>query len=286
MKLISQVAIVGTLFIGLEANSAETARRSSQLSSSMIHQNLTPNLYRTSMAHITTCDDVGAQSLVLPSALSLLKSVTDNVDMMVYGDLQKGEFETTAGLEARREQFWQATIGDPEKIFIRIVPPRGSLQYDADTATMKVYNLFQDFSIFDPLHKVTKLLIAKDMRDRDGYTGTNAYGATVKVASLTSTSYYVSFPDESIVDGSGNSRSPTWLFKMNIDEARRFKDNAVIVVFGSLRRPYYKADSHLAKATFDDPSEVYFHESIFNLNLQCALLMSGSRVVADLTARH
>lgn len=117
----------------------------------------------------------------------VLAQIKDQIKALTKEDLHKGEFETTAEFEARKQQFQAPQLASLPYTF-RVEPGanpfRELFSYDADAATMRGHLPFRGGKFVD-IHASS---------DKDSYTATNGFGAGVTVQRTRTGKYGIKLP--------------------------------------------------------------------------------------------
>jgi hypothetical protein len=170
-------------------------------------------------------------------------------------DQEKGEFESTAEFEARRERLTKAI--DMPGGFVACSSPSDEvrLSYDADR---------QNFELsFD-----SDLVLAEDFKKTGTYVSRTAMGARANVTSYLSIKYHLNTKKslarrvtECLAQSSyGPNRM---YFYVPISDAARIKEDSIVIFSGKIVPPIFSKDRTPGNPTLDNPSDVY----TVNLNL-------------------
>lgn len=225
----------------------------------------------------------------------------------------KGEFESTAEYQARLMR----GIGNVGPLLISKIPDGRNLydrngrgdyfQYDADRQVMRVISYAFDNQNFDhndiwgyggPLYRSgdytgrfynVDVVVSETRRPAGSYQGSNAFGVSRQVRRIASTMNVIYERPLDINRRGGGSLFPAEFgtdrplgeIPMAPSEAMRLKNTMGIAFVVVPQAPYYvQRTGYPSRATIDVPQEVTRTTRVLFADIQCALLLDGSRVLA------
>jgi len=171
-------------------------------------------------------------------------------------DLKKGEFETTAEFQARKERLRPP---NPSVTFL-CESEDAEFQYDADrkvfsvTPKAEVRRLSEDGGNQD-VQLASLRLIRKEIDSRD-YVGTNAFGSTTEVHSVSYREYGIILADDSVIAPVQGGTPTTFSLSMDVQQARALKLFLRLALIGTILDPKVYTDMTLVNATIHDPNEL------------------------------
>ena len=186
--------------------------------------------------------------------------------------LEKDEYETSAAYEARQAAHLRALMGGTDR-FIAAIPLQSyNFTYHPDEGEMSAGGPFdQDLYHFgrDYGSAEVTIQIFRDELGTQHYAASNAYGATREVERTDKIRL-------ALLLGKGEvPKLP--LLKMSVPDARRLKENPMLLVVGELRPPYVSYAFDRSEATITYPYETRLGSYALSARLQCAVLTGGGR---------
>lgn len=241
----------------------------------------------------------------MPASVAGLPTLEARIAAAKNSALVKDEFETTAAFRARAAA---ASAGLPTDPVAIVLPAKTTIEFDADTSTVKVSSYALDPLCWVYEHTMSDeakaLAFGPQPRSIGGLTlsgkpycltasvsrasgapfaASNAYGAKVQVTPVTErrVGFFFGFGDiglqlvDAKLDRTTYKRAPAFEFQATVDEARSLKDNAAIAVLLKVSPPYYVKGSYLISAKIDSPTEVMIQSDMLAGSPSCFALVDG-----------
>lgn len=240
--------------------------------------------YRAAVSDLKSCEDFEGRLDKLPDAAPLM------IGALVDSKLpKKDEFETSTQFEQRQAAYWQARLGDLDRVIIRVPIEGYKVTYDADRSIAIVKYLT------DWMLKTQYIEFFKASEKRGSYVGTNAYGVSVNVNSYRDMIGRLEIPLNSFsgdavpANRQWTTSSKTDMFKqweipLDPRNARAFKERPSLVILVRVVPPFLTYDSHYAGATIDSPTALSLNYRNFQGQIRCAAFVSGSGFVVKSNA--
>ncbi len=217
-----------------------------------------------------------------------------------FGSLgPKGEFETTADYEARRN----ASVGTAARTVIIPKQPEGLeyFEYDADAQKLKVlsyafdntgldvWSAFYAAELYGKIDVNTfgnvEVVISREENPTGSHVASNAYGATVDVLEIAWTTRAIfdrqgdgtSGLDYGLFPSADNSPYVVGELSLAPAEAQRLKPTLQVGFVVTPREPYLVTGRHkVGKTTIQNPRAITEDFSILIADIQCGVVMDSS----------
>lgn len=174
----------------------------------------------------------------------------------------KSEFETSAGYAARRSASYRATIGDPDKIYIRAKIPEEMVSYNADGNLLSV-----------DMSNIISLPLGYAGVHKYKVPSSNSYGVKRVVTMTTGREFEADIfwlPGKPPVFDVAMSPTEAFLFKSGLGQ---------IHILGRIIRTSELNDDS-EPATVSDPTAFHFRQLSLSLQARCVAVSMGSKILA------
>lgn len=269
----TKILAVAVFFMGMPATGAPLPKNR-HVPFQRTDVSMAPSLYAARVAGLDSCEQFAASWTTYPFANSLLRKVQYSSSLSGRGN-KKDEFETTGTFEARRSAFWGRTLGDMTRILIDARVDPDYLDYDTNTGIMKVRNFISD----DIVQNADIIKFHERLAPVGAYTGQNGFGARVNVNRFQGIEEDLLFPRGQLNGKGGSVSADGWRISMQAAEARAFKSDPHVIIWASLKSPYYELTGEHLGATLDSPIDYNVTQHYWHGRVKCAFFTDGKRVI-------
>jgi hypothetical protein len=218
-------------------------------------------------------------------------NITEIANVLRGGDFKKSEFEKTSQFKARmagrvaQAQQKIARTGQGNLFYFILPIPSDQIIYEADYSHMKIGGEYASL-VKTSVGGDGELVVNSTWRPSSGgtYIGENAYGAKRQITRIDSTELVVTAPAR--VGG------VWWPYDFKgvtlhvpQDQAKRTKENLVVLFAARLRDPYFEVRNGHFNPTINAPYDVTTRKEIVHLEMECAVIYdrAAAKVIEELS---